>query len=100
MLHTINKSPFANNMILRCLRIATEGDVIIFIEDGVYTALNHHPYSSDLQQTIEIKHHKIYALLPDLQARGISENTAPRIQLINYGDFVDLAARHYPMQAW
>ena len=100
MLHTINQSPYDNNIIPRCLRVAADGDVIIFIEDGVYSALNQQPYSTDLQQAIETKHHQIYALLPDLQARGITDNLATLIQLINYDEFVDLAATHHPMQAW
>jgi tRNA 2-thiouridine synthesizing protein B len=43
----------------------------------------------------------IYALGPDLDARGISKDKIiDGIKVVDYGDFVDLVAEHSASQAW
>ena len=37
-LHTVNKSPFANQSLLSCIAHAKAGDAVLMIEDGVYGA--------------------------------------------------------------
>jgi len=39
ILHTINKSPFDKNSLEACVRLASKGGSVLFIEDGVYGAM-------------------------------------------------------------
>ncbi len=99
MLHTVNKSPFERNSLQSCLRVATNGSAVLLIEDGVYAAMS--DTESAALVTEAAKRLSLYALGPDIKARGIDENRiAAGIQLVDYGGFVDLAAEHKTVQAW
>ena len=100
MLHTINQSPFESNLLPSCLRLATAGDVLVLIENGVYAAQAHNPHAENLQQTIFESQIKVYALQSDLQARGIQDDITANIHPISYEQFVDLVVAHHPVQAW
>jgi tRNA 2-thiouridine synthesizing protein B len=55
---------------------------------------------SEIVQTA-LATHSIYVLVSDLQARGMSlEQVIVGVQAVDYAGFVDLAATHYPIQAW
>ncbi len=91
MLHIINKSPFRNATLDECVRFAIEGDLILLIEDGVFALQAGSVYAEKLQKIRE--KNRIYALKPDVQARGI-ERIAQNVTLIDYDGFVDLVAEH------
>jgi len=42
----------------------------------------------------------IYALWPDLEARGMQDAVLEGIKLVDYGGFVDLVAEHASVQSW
>ena len=91
MLHTINKSPFANNTFETSSRFFQPGDPILFIEDGVYAVQAKNKFSSALSGIL--KNNPVYALGPDLNARGITEIT-PGVKTIGFDGFVELVEEH------
>lgn len=98
MLHIINQSPFNSNCLERCLRIIDQQDVILFIENGVVATLINTSSTPLLNEAL--KTNSIYALEPDLAARGLLKKVIPAIQVINYAEFVELTIKHYPIQSW
>lgn len=96
MLHTVNKSPFQNNSLEDCLRVAQKGDVILLLEDGVYAASAGTAKSFLIEKAV--KQHEIYAIEPDLKARGLS-NLIKEVRTASYGDFVDLVEKT-TVHAW
>lgn len=98
-LHTVNKSPFERHSLCSCLRLAAVESSILLFEDGVYAALQGTEFSEIVQTALAT--HSIYVLVSDLQARGMSlEQVIVGVQVVDYAGFVDLAATHYPIQAW
>ena len=91
MLHTINKSPFGNNSFETSSRFFQPGDPILFIEDGVYAVQANNKFSNALNDIL--KNNPVYALGPDLNARGIAEITAG-VKSIGYEGFVELVEDH------
>ena len=99
MLHTVNKSPFEKNSLDTCLRLAKEGSDILLIEDGVYSALNDTAVSDQVKEALG--KYSVYALGPDLQARGIEDGKLiDGIKIVGYDGFVKLAADNERCQAW
>ncbi len=71
-LHTVNKSPYERNALKSCLDHASSGDCILLIEDGVLGARKGGSFAQSLT---EMKSScAIYALGPDLAARGVSKD--------------------------
>ena len=91
MLHTINKSPFTSNTFQTSVRFFQSGDPVLFIEDGVYGVQANNKFSDSIKDIL-IKN-PIYALAPDLDARGISEITKGVLS-ISYEGFVELVEKH------
>ncbi|MHB1677686.1 MAG: sulfurtransferase complex subunit TusB [Sulfuriferula sp.] len=98
MLHIVNKSPFENNTLSNCLRFVQPGAAILLIEDAVYAATKGTVAERGLQEVMGTV--KIYALWPDLEARGVQDKVIDGIKLVDYGGFVDLAAEHSTTQSW
>ncbi|HEX9625745.1 MAG TPA: sulfurtransferase complex subunit TusB [Acidiferrobacterales bacterium] len=98
MLHTVNKSPFERNTLDSCLTHAKKGSAILLIEDGVYGALKSTPYTDKVKAAM--KNVAVYALYPDIEARGMQDRTIDGIKLVDYPGFVDLVAEHATVQAW
>lgn len=99
MLHTINKSPFERDSYASCLRLAEPGSSILFIEDGVYAALQDTVYAARVAAAG--KELRFYVLAPDLSARGLSQkDLIEGIKPIDYDGFVELACSHDRVQAW
>jgi tRNA 2-thiouridine synthesizing protein B len=96
MLHTVNKSPFQNNALENCLRLAREGDVILLLEDGVYASATGTVKSSLIERAV--RRHAVYAIGADLKARGL-DKLIKEVRIASYGDFVDLVEKH-PVHAW
>ena len=98
-LHTVNKSPFERNSLASCLRVAASGNAVLLLEDGVYAAIK----GTEGGQLLEgaQANLSVYALGPDLKARGIEpDRLVAGVELVGYDGFVDLAASHERVQAW
>jgi len=98
MLHTVNKSPFDHNTFETCLKFARPGSAVLLIEDGVYAAARDTAVSEQVQEAL--KSVSIYALKPDLEARGMQNRVMDGVRLVDYGGFVDLVVEHNAVQSW
>ena len=98
MLHTVNKSPFDDRTLETCLKFARQGSTVLLIEDGVYAAARDTAVSKQMQEAL--KSVQIYALKPDLEARGMQHRVMDGVRLVDYGGFVDLVAEHDAVQSW
>ncbi len=99
VLHIVNKSPYDRNSLDTCLRLARPGSAILLIEDGIYAARDNSAAADRMRQALE--NHPVYALQPDLQARGIGEeNMLDGIALVDYDGFVKLTTEYDKLQSW
>ncbi len=98
MLHTVNKSPFDHNTLETCLKYAKPGSAVLLIEDGVYAAAKGTAVANKLQDALKTV--PIYALKPDVEARGMQNRVLDGVKLVDYGGFVDLVAEHNTVQSW
>ena len=98
MLHTVNKSPTERNTLESCLKHLRKGAAVLLIEDGVYGALKGAATSKMVEQTL--KNFPIYALYPDIEARGMQDRVIDGIKLVDYSGFVDLVVEHTNVQSW
>jgi tRNA 2-thiouridine synthesizing protein B len=98
-LHTINKSSFTHSTLLSCLQICGEEDGILLLEDGVFGAMNSSPCIEKLAEFMQ-KGAKVYALIGDVQARGLDKKLHPSIHVTDYNGFVELSVEHRCVQSW
>ncbi|MDP2706917.1 MAG: sulfurtransferase complex subunit TusB [Burkholderiales bacterium] len=98
MLHIVNKSPFERNALDSCLRFGRDGSAVLLIEDGVYAVTRGNIAEPKIKAALGQM--KIYALRPDLEARGMQEAVMEGVQLVDYGGFVDLVTGHTAVQSW
>ena len=98
MLHTVNKSPFEHRALETCLRYARQGSAVLLIEDGVYAAARDTAVAKQVQEAL--KSVSIYALKPDLEARGMQNRVMDGVRLVDYEGFVDLVVEHNAVQSW
>ena len=98
MLHTVNKSPFEHKALETCLSHARQGSSVLLLEDGVYAAARDTAVSRQMQEAL--KSVPIYALKPDVEARGLQTRVMDGIRLVDYEGFVDLVAEHSAVQSW
>ena len=94
MLHIVNKSPTEKTSLASCLRLAKAGQTLLLIEDAIYAATPATGWAD------KMKHLKVYALQPDVDARGMTGRLAGGVTLIDYAGFVDLVAEHPNNQTW
>ena len=98
-LHTVNKSPFEKNSLESCLRFSVPGSVILLFEDAVYGAVKGTAAEEMVASAMGDK--KIYALGPDLKARGMDQSRLiDGVELVDYAGFVDLVEANDKVQAW
>ncbi len=98
MLHIVNKSHTQTNSLQSCLRLARPGQALLLIEDAVYAATAGGAESSGMVQALAQM--KVYALQPDVDARGMAGKLVEGITTIDYAGFVDLVAEHPNNQSW
>ena len=98
MLHTVNKSPFEHAALDSCLRYARPGASVLLIEDGVYAAARDTAVAHKMQEAL--KRVQVYALKPDVEARGMQNRMMDGVRLVDYAGFVDLVAEHNAVQSW
>jgi len=91
MLHTVNKPPIKSNALRSALRVAAEKDPILLMEDGVLAARPGAVTDQLLQDALAS--HPVYALAPDLKARGI-DGVIEGIEAVGYDGFVELTEKH------
>jgi len=97
MLHIVNKSSLERNTLESCLRVANGGAVLL-IEDAVYAATRGNEAESKLRDALARL--KVYALAPDLEARGMGDRVMDGVTTVDYGGFVDLVTEHKNCQSW
>jgi len=98
ILHTVNKSPFERPAVESCAQYALPGSAILLIEDGVYAARAGTRVQAALEALTDVR---IFALEPDLKARGIrSDDVFEGVTVVGYDGFVDLAVEHDKIQSW
>ncbi len=98
-LHLVNKSPFSGNHLMRCLAALGTDSGLLLIEDAVYAADAGGGFAECLAALDGGI--RIFALGPDLSARGIPpDQTIPGIEIIDYRGFVRLAVAYDKVVSW
>ncbi|MBS1189506.1 MAG: dsrH [Rhodocyclaceae bacterium] len=97
MLHIINKSPLDRPTLDSLLRMGQSGAVLL-IEDAVLAATQGHAAAEKLRALMTKM--QVFALAPDLEARGVSDRLIDGVTGVDYGGFVDLVAEHPNCQSW
>lgn len=98
MLHIVNKSHTQTSSLQSCLRLAQPGAALLLIEDGIYAATVAGAASAGLAEALKTL--KVYALQPDVQARGMAGKLVDGVTPVDYAGFVDLVAEHTTNQSW
>lgn len=98
MLHIINKSPFQTSTLESCLALAQPGSALLLIEDGVYAATVGSAAEARVRQACTAL--KVYALQPDMDARGVTGKLIDGVTLVDYGGFVDLTVQYNTSHSW
>ncbi len=97
VLYLINNP--APDTLKRCLQRLTTDDALLLLESAVTVVNSGHLLESKL--TEYASEYKIYALKPDLLARGIQlPDQLDRIKCIDYDGFVTLAVEHTVSCYW
>ena len=97
-LHTVNKSPFEKSSLDSCLGYAKEGSSVLMYEDAVYGAIKGTAIADKISAASGVK---FFVLGPDLKARGVAEDKlADGIEIVDYAEFVNMAAENDKVQAW
>ena len=91
MLYTVNASPTSSRSLESLLRVASHGDPLVLIEDGVHAARA--GAGTEKLTADALAAHPVYALGPDLKARAI-ERVIEGIRIIGYDGFVELVEKH------
>lgn len=92
-LHTLNVSSREYPALLsRLLRMASPGDTVLLIENGIYTLTD----TAALQAMTDAGL-ALFALQADLQARGLD---AKCTAIIDDQGFVELACMHHKVVSW
>lgn len=97
MLHIVNKSPLEKPTLDTVLRLARSG-ALLLIEDAVYAATEGNAAAPKLREAMARMN--VYALLPDLQARGMADRLIEGVATVDYEGFVDLVTEHPNCQSW
>lgn len=98
MLHIVNKSHAQTRSLESCLRLAQPGSALLLIEDAVYAATRAGAGPSGVATALKTL--KVYALMPDVQARGMTASLTEGVATVDYAGFVDLVAEHPNNQTW
>jgi tRNA 2-thiouridine synthesizing protein B len=98
MLHIVNKSHTQTTSLQSCLRLAKAGHALLLTEDAVYAATAAAASTSGIADVVNEL--KVYALQPDVQARGMAGKLVEGVTPIDYAGFVDLVTEHSNNQSW
>ena len=99
LLHVVNKSPTDRYAFDTCFRMASPGDSILLIEDGVYGALATAEFAEQINSRLGDL--SFYVLGPDVDARGLGDKPLIEdIAVVDYEGFVDLVTGNDVTQSW
>jgi len=98
MLHIVNKSHRQTSSLASCLRLARPGHALLLTEDAVFAATRSGAGSSGVAAALGSL--KVYALAPDVLARGMAGKLVDGVVEVGYDGFVDLVAEHPSNQTW
>ena len=98
MLHIVNKSPFQTSSLDTCLALAQPGHALLLIEDGIYAATTGSAMEAKVRAACATL--KVYALQPDMDARGVTGKLIDGVTLVDYSGFVDLTVEHTTSNSW
>lgn len=102
MLNIVNKSPLERNALDSCLRLMTAGgatgNALLLIEDAVYAVTRGNAAAAKVAAAMACG--PVYALKPDLEARGMADRVLDGVQIVDYAGFVNLVAAHPNNQSW
>lgn len=96
MLHTLSRSPYADTNLTKLLGYIGKGDVLVLLQDGVIAGLQRTETAAQLLTSGAT----VYALGPDLVARGLAQYLAVGITPIDYITFVAITAQQTPQLSW
>ncbi len=100
VLHVVSGSAWASPSLQECLSRIRKADAIMLLGDGVYAALGGSESTRKLGAALG-DGIEGYCLREDLETRGISAlPLAEGMQIVDYGGFVDLAARFSRICTW
>jgi tRNA 2-thiouridine synthesizing protein B len=95
ILHTVNK---IGESLSRCLNIASQGDAVLLIEDGVYAAMDN-AANRHIWEAIP-SNMSCYVLVEDLAARGISDKMLAQVTPADWALFVSLTTEYDKVISW
>ena len=98
MLNIVNKSPFQSTSLDTCLRMAQPGQGLLLIEDAIYAATKGSTAEAAIRAACSTL--KVYALQPDMDARGVTAKAIEGVTLVDYSGFVDLVAQYSTSNSW
>ena len=99
MLHLVNRSPFREDALRACLRVARPGAGVLLYEDGVYAGVRGTGFEERLRAALATL--RVYVLEPDLEARGLlGAPLVPGVAGVDYAGFVDLAIEYDIVTSW
>ena len=89
-LFVVSRSPWRIKEVETITKLASSGDAVIFIQEGVYHAGN---VPEEIHANMQLLHDSgvsIHFLEPDMLARGLQE----RENSVDYEGFLDLIEKH------
>ena len=98
MLNIVNKSPFQSTSLDTCLRMAQPGQGLLLIEDAIYAATKGSTAEAAIRSACSTL--KVYALQPDMDARGVTAKAIEGVTLVDYSGFVALVAQYSTSNSW
>lgn len=99
-MHIVSAATAAGSAFTDCLRMARSGDTVLLTQDGVYAAVAAAPRSAALLDDALARGLVIYALVADIDARGLAGKLHAAVQLVDDNGFVALTERHPRIVSW
>ncbi|ATF09825.1 sulfurtransferase complex subunit TusB [Candidatus Enterovibrio altilux] len=96
MLHTIYTSPYATSSLGLCLNYAQKNSEILLAEDAVIAAVEQGYWYPRLISS----GYRVYALVDDLNARGLTTKIGDGIELVDIKGFINLTENHFSQIKW
>lgn len=92
-LHLVSRAP----ALAACLEVAGADDAVLLLEDGVYAGVAA-GHAADHGENAPAR--SLFALEPDVRARGLGGRLGAGITVVSDAGFVDLVERHQPIVTW
>ena len=99
ILHTVSRSPYQDEALASCLKVALPGCAVLLLENAVYAARASGGFATLMSDAaVPIR---VYALDADLQARGVANGELLEcVRVVDYSGFVRLACEYDQVLAW